>query len=104
MANKTITMNQLRRILQLKEQGHSNRQLSRTLHLSRQTVNDYVKRLNQTQKSFKELLDLDDSTLHILTFEKLSQPVLTNKFTDLQSRMSAFADDLKNPKTTRMIL
>ena len=59
MANKTITMLQLRKILQLKEQGYSNRRIKGVMNLSRQTVDDYVKRLKQTDKSYKELLKLD---------------------------------------------
>ena len=74
MANKTITMLQLRRLLQLKEQGFSNRQVKRTLNLSRQTVDDYVNRLKQTDKSFKELLKLDEESLHVLAFQQQALP------------------------------
>ncbi len=56
MANKTITMLKLRRVLQLKEQGFSNRRISGMIKLSRQTVDDYVNRLKLTEKSFKESL------------------------------------------------
>ncbi len=104
MANKTITMNQLRRLLQLKEQGHSNRRIKGILKLSRQTVDDYVNRLKQTDKSFKELLKLDNESLQVLAFQQQALPVLTDKFADLQSRLSGFAEDLKNRKTTRIIL
>ena len=76
MANKTITMLQLRRLLQLKEQGFSNRQVKRTLNLSRQTVDDYVNRLKQTDKSYKELLKLDDESLQVLAFQEQVLPVL----------------------------
>jgi transposase len=104
MANKTITMVQLRRILQLKQQGLSNRRIKGVLNLSRQTVDDYVNRLKQTNKSYKELLKLDNESLHILAFQPPNTPVLNDKYSDLLGRMPGFAEDLKNRKTTRMIL
>ena len=104
MANKTITMLQLRRLLQLKEQGFSNRRISGTLNLSRQTIDDYVKRLKLTDKSYKELLKLDDETMHVLAYQEPSLPVLNDKYDDFQSRMPGFAEELKNRKTTRIIL
>lgn len=97
-------MLQLRRLLQLKEQGFSNRQVKGSMNLSRQTVDDYVKRLKQSGKSYKELLKLDDEALQVLAFQDQALPVLTDKFADLQSRLPGFAEDLKNRKTTRIIL
>ncbi len=104
MANKTITMLKLRRILQLKEQGFSNRRINGMLKLSRQTIDDYVKRFKQTEKSYKELLKLDDETLQVLAFQQQDVAVPNDKYTDLKSRLSDFAEDLKNRKTTRIIL
>ena len=104
MANKTITMLQLRKLLQLKEQGHSNRRIKGMMNMSRQTVDDYVKRLKRTDKSYKELLQLDNDALQALAFRELALPVLNDKLADLQSRLPGFAEDLKNRKTTRIIL
>jgi transposase len=104
MANKTITMLQLRKLLQLKEQGYSNRRIKGMMNLSRQTVDDYVKRLKQTDKSFRELLKLDNESLQVLAFQELALPVFNDKFADLQNRLPGFAEDLKNRKTTRIIL
>ena len=104
MANKTITMLKLRRVLQLKEQGFSNRRISGMIKLSRQTVDDYVNRLKLAEKSFKELLKLDDQLLHLLAFQQPGVTALSDKYTDLQSRLPDFAEDLKNSKTTRVVL
>lgn len=104
MANKTITMIKLRRILQLKEQGLSNRGISSMLQLSRQTVDDYVNRLKQAGMSFKELVKLDDQLLQVLAFQQRASVVLNDKYTDLQNRLPGFVEDLKNRKTTRVIL
>jgi transposase len=104
MANKTITMLQLRRLLQLKEQGYSNRRIAGMTNLSRKTVDDYVNRLKQTGKSTNELLKLDDESLHILAFQEPVSSVLNDKYSDLQNRLPDLAKDLKNSKTTRIIL
>ena len=95
-------MLQLRRLLQLKEHGYSNRRIKGMLNLSRQTVDDYVKRLKQTDKSFKELLKLDEESLQFLVFQQQALPVLNDKYEDLQNRLPGFAEDLKNRKTTRL--
>ncbi|MEA5112160.1 MAG: DDE-type integrase/transposase/recombinase, partial [Lentimicrobium sp.] len=97
-------MLKLRRVLQLKEQGFSNRRISGMIKLSRQTVDDYVNRLKLTEKSFKELLKLDDQLLHLLAFQQPGVTALSDKYTDLQSRLPGFAEDLKNSKTTRVVL
>ena len=60
MANKPITMLQFRRILQLKIHEKSNRDVARELHLSRDTVNRYVRHLNLLGKSNEQLLKLSD--------------------------------------------
>ena len=104
MANKTITMLQLRRVLQLKEKGLSNRQIKKQLNLSRKTVDEYVNRLKQTDKSFKELLKLEDESLGLLLYQQPQNIVTSEKFDDLQSRLPGYAQDLTNPKTTRIIL
>jgi len=104
MANKRITMLQLRRLLQLKDQGHSNRRIAGITNLSRQTVDDYINRLRQSGKDYKELLKLDDESLQVLAFQEPVPPVLNDKYSDLQNRLPGFAEDLKNRKTTRIIL
>lgn len=104
MANTTITMLQLRRLLQLKEQGHSNRRIAGMTNLSRQTVDDYVNRLKQAGKGYKELLKLDDESLKELAFQEPVLPVLNDKYSDLQDRLHGYAEELKSRKTTRVIL
>ena len=56
-------MLQLRRILQLKRQGKSNRSIARECGLSRDTVNIYAQRLSSSSKTVDEMLALDDEAL-----------------------------------------
>jgi transposase len=104
MSNKPITMLQIRRILQLKLHGKSNREIAHELHLSRDTVNGYVKQLFQLDKSNEELLKHNDEELSSLVYKE--PPTLQKdwRFADLQQRIPALCDELKKPHATRMIL
>ena len=97
-------MLQVRRILQLKSQGKSNRDIAREIHRSRNTVNDYVKQILLLNKSINELLKLTDEELSSLVYNEPLPAELDWKFADLQQRIPGFCDELKKPHTTRMIL
>jgi transposase len=104
MSNKPITMLQIRRILQLKSQGKSNRDIAGEIHRSRNTVNDYVKQLPLLNKSIEELLSLGDEELSSLVFNEPTLVPTDWKFADLQQRIPGFCDELQKPHATRMIL
>ena len=86
MANKPINMLQLRRILQLKLHGKSNREIAFELRKSRDTVNGYVKQLSLIGKSFEDLLKLNDEELSSLAFNEPSCVKTHWRFADLQQR------------------
>ena len=104
MANRPITMLQIRRILQLKSRGHSNREIARELHAGRDTVNGYVRQLEQLEKPFEALLKLNDDELSSLVYKE--QASFTNdwRYADFQQRIPELCDELKKPHATRMIL
>lgn len=104
MSNKPITMLQVRRILQLKSQGKSNRDIAEELHMSRNTVNEYVKQIFLLSKSLEELLKLNDEELSSLVYNEAPSAALDLKFADLQQRIPGLCDELKKPHATRMIL
>ena len=95
---------QLRRILQLKLHGKSNREISFELGKSRDTVNGYVKQLSLIGKSFEDLLKLTDEELSSLAFNEPSCVKTDWRFADLQQRIPSLCDELKKPHATRMIL
>jgi len=97
-------MLQIRRILQLKSQGKSNRDIAVEIHRSRNTVNDYVKQIQLLNKSIEELLNLHDEELSSLVFNEPSFSQLDWKFIDFQQRIPGLCDELKKPHATRMIL
>ena len=104
MANKTITMLQIRRILQLKQRGKSNREVARELHISRDAVNSYVKQIFLLEKSIENLLQLDDQELSSLVYKEPSGHPPDPRFADLQQRIPYLSDELKKPHATRMVL
>jgi len=104
MSNKPITMLQIRRILQLKSQGKSNRDIACEIHRSRNTVNNYVKLILRLNKSTEELLKLTDEELSSLVYDEPPSAELDRKFADFQQRIPGLCDELNKPHTTRMIL
>lgn len=97
-------MLQIRRIIQLREQGKSNREIARELHLSRLTVNAYVKRLNDQEPEIKHLLKLGDEELSSRLYSASPAVPPDWRYTDLLSRIPGLSDELQKPHATRMIL
>lgn len=104
MANKPIPMLVLRRIIQLKASGHSNRQIARQCSLSRMTVNGYVERLERSGKGYSGLLELDDEALWSVASRPPGDNAADPRYADLEQRFGDLARELQKPKVTRMIL
>jgi transposase/DNA-binding MarR family transcriptional regulator len=104
MANKTITMLQIRCILQLKIKGKSNREIARILHTSRKTINGYVKQFSELGKGFEDFLKCSDQELSSLVFKESDRIIKDWRYADLQERIPGFYDELQKPHATRMVL
>ena len=63
MANKSISMTQVRRIIQLKAEGLSKLKISQSLHIHRATLDNYLSKLVASGKDFPELLECSDEQL-----------------------------------------
>ncbi len=87
MANKPITMLQIRRILQLKSQGRSNREIAGILHAARETINGYVKQFSVLGKGFDEMLKLNDEELSSLMYKESDRIDNDWRNADLQERI-----------------
>jgi len=70
MANKSIVMSKLRRLLQLYYQGKSKLFISNYLDLSRNTIDKYLTQLKFLNKPIEELLQLDDIGMEELFVKK----------------------------------
>lgn len=97
-------MLQIRRILQLRSQGKSNRDIALELHKSRNNVNVYVKRIEASGMDFQELLKLTDEELSSLLHASCSAVQADSRFEDLMNRQQYLSEELQKRHTTRMVL
>ena len=63
MAQKPIEIMNLKQIIQLKNQGTSNRRISELLDIHRNTINKYIRLIKASDVSLSELLELDNASL-----------------------------------------
>ena len=94
----------VRRMLQLKSQGETNRKVSKLTGLARKTVNAYVKTMLGTEKTYAELLTLSDEELTKIVYSEPSLAVPDARYKDFQERVQYLKTELHKPKVTRMIL
>ncbi len=105
MANKPLPMLLIRRLLQLKEQGSSTRQIAAILHVSRNTLNTYMVRINQCGKSYSDLLKLSNEALAVFASADITVPAISNgKNSSFEQQLKHFTEQLKNKKATKQIL
>jgi len=105
MANKTLTMLQIRRILQLLQEDRSKREIARVLSISRNTIDDYERKYIASGQSLVSLLGLSDPSL----WEALNPPERSDKeanprYDSLLERVPYIIKDLKRPGVTRQLL
>ncbi len=110
MAGRTVQMRQLKQVLQLHDQGHSNKSIVRITGLSKNTVKKYLRHLNILLKKDKKLTVRD--------LIKLEDPILEGVFhpgnpaykTDdqqynaLTERIPAYLKELEKTGVTKRLL
>lgn len=106
MANKVISMQQIRTIIQLLEKGYSLRKISAQVGLSRQPVTFYAGRLKNAAYSLEALRQLPDADLASIVYApEVSEPLADNaRRQELDSRMAYFHSELKRTGVTRLLL
>jgi len=100
MANKTIVMSKLRRILQLYSQGKSKLFISQYLELSRNTVDKYVLQYRLLDLPLEEVEKLTDTDLDKLFFVQATE-ALSPKLKVLYSFFPYMERELKKTGVTR---
>lgn len=102
MSAKPITMLQLRRILQLLNNGNSERSISREVSVSRNTVSDYKARAIASLLTYSALTELNDESLSKILFEpEQNKAHQKDRFLDLQNYIKEFE---KEPERFKKIL
>jgi transposase len=106
MANKVISMQQIRTIIQLLEKGYSLRAIAAQIGMSRQPVTFYAARLKTSCCSFEALRQLPDAALAAIVYAaQVSGPVCANtRGQELENRMPYFLGELKRTGVTRLLL
>jgi transposase len=103
MANKSITMTQVRRIIQLKAEGLSKLKISESLHIHRATLDNYFLKLESTGKSYAELLQYSDEELRAIAYTTIvAKP--DPRLETLQKHFDYFKSELTRPGVTRKTL
>ena len=104
MANKSIGMTQVRRIIQLKAERQSKLKISKLLHLHRATLDNYLSRIEASGKSYEELLLLKDEQLVSLAYTA-PVPVQTDeRLEELKKHFPYYSQELTRTGVTRLIL
>ena len=105
MANKVTSMQTLRLIIQLLDRNISERNISKQLHISRNTVKFYRERLQQKVFSYKQLQGLDDDMLSEIVYADLPSTQDEDKRKqDFRQRVPYFLSELERTGMTRQLL
>jgi transposase len=104
MGNKTKSMLQVRRILQLLSDGISKREVSRQIGASRNTIDSYETRFHLSCKSYNELLQLSDTELGVLVYPGKSKKEPDSKRKHLNEQLEYLRNELGRTGVTKELL
>lgn len=104
MAKKPITMLQIRRILQLLEQGESKRKISQILHSGRHTIDNYVLKIEQSGMELPQLIKLSNAELAALFYSSNKETRCDQRYDDLTAKQDYFTNELTKVGVTKQLL
>ena len=102
MAALQIDIMGIKQLLLLKSKSKSNRKIALVIGVDRNTVNQYVRKLQSSGRSFDELLRLDELALQKLFPSK--EALDGNRYAVLHGLFPGFVNELKKPGCTRQHL
>ncbi|GHT63928.1 transposase [Bacteroidia bacterium] len=104
MSNKTISMLQIRRLLQLLEERRSKRFIAKELGVSRNTVDSYEEKILASGLSFRQLLESGDSVLSGYIYGNGIKQSSDSRQERFASQTDYFFSELKKVGVTRQLL
>lgn len=104
MANKPTGMLQVKKALQLIEEGRSERYISSKIGISRNTVRHYLFKFNSSGLTLNQALSLSDAELSSLIYQELSEPVKGDRQQRFEALFDYFLSELKRVGVTRQLL
>jgi len=93
MAAKPIDIMKIKQLLLLKKNSWSNRKIAKAIGVDRNTVNDYVRELQSSGKSYEELLELEEQELQDLSPSK--EPIDKERYENLHALFPSYANELQ---------
>jgi len=97
MAGHRKPMIDIKRIVQLKHNGESNRRIAALLSIDRKTIGDYILRLVATGHSYGDLVRFDEAELQALL--PVSNAIVKDvAYNDLLGLVHIYQDELKKRK------
>ena len=104
MANKLLTMQQIRSIIMLLGNGLSSRAIARQLDIHRKTIESYRARIPLTGKTTDELRAMGDAELSVAMHPKANARVAGDRQADLKARIPNFMVELRKTGVTLQLL
>jgi transposase len=106
MANKALTMLQVRRILKLFMEESSQREIHRSTGIHRLTLKNYLHRFKSSGKTFSELFALSDYDLSLLVHPPRSTKTTDERYADLFPQLQRLSEELgkKHSHVTKQVL
>ena len=103
MAGKSKNMSQIKQLLLLKKNGVSNRKAASIIGINKETVNNYMSKVNADELGIDDLLKLDDPILeHRL---KGGTPAYTDqRFETFKSLLPYLQEEMKRKHVTLKLL
>src|SRR5690606_15468426 len=106
---KPLRMYQIRKVIELHQQGIGIRQTRRLTGLSRNTIREYLGRISANGMTYTEALALDDESLGALVYteaiEKQDEDrAVDDRFSDLEAKLDQYCAELKKRGVTRQLL
>jgi len=100
MANKTMTMLQIRKILQFLSEGYSEREISQQVPAHRKTVHAYKERARQSGLSYEVLLALSDPELGERIVSEKDDPPVDDRAAYIRAHGEYYREELKRTGVT----
>lgn len=106
---KSIRMHQIKKIIELQQQGRSIRQTARLTGLSRNTIREYLRRISASGLTFTEMLALDDDSLSAVVYtdaieKRTAGRSVDERYSNLETRLDHYCADLRKRGVTKQLL
>lgn len=107
--SQPLRMHQIRRILELQNEGHGIRQTERLTGLSRNTIREYLRRIAASGLEIQQTLRLDDDSLAAIVYTEDIEVLRAGRakderYTVFEQRADYFSSELRKRGVTRQLL